>query len=332
MKFGLAMIAAALLQGAMAPEEQAAETPQLEVVEIAPGVHEIPSVRVHRRALDGNTTVFDAPEGLIVIDTARHTWQSDAILSFARSRELPIAAIVNTHWHLDHSSGNIRLKEAFPNALLYTTAAVDRALGAGGFLRRNYETAQQEQSAGAGEPIEREERQLFLDTMTNDDALRPDVVLRETRQMTIAGRPLDVHVTDHAVSDADVWVYDAATRVVVLGDLVTLPAPFFETACPRKWSEELDRVWTTPFERAIPGHGAVMTRVQFAAYRSAFNAFMDCVRGPDFADQCATVWSDGIAGLEPDNTRMHDEARRYAAYYVDFLRENGGKSPDCLAE
>ena len=35
--------------------------------------------------------------------------------------------------------------------------------------------------------------------------------------MRLAGRSLDVRVTDKAVSDADVWLFDKATRVAVIG-------------------------------------------------------------------------------------------------------------------
>ena len=81
--------------------------------------------------------------------------------------------------------------------------------------------------------------------------------------MRLAGRRLDVHVTAGAVTDADVWLYDRRTRVAVLGDLVTFPSPFFETACPNAWRAALDEVWATPFRIAVPGHGAPMTREQF---------------------------------------------------------------------
>ena len=86
------------------------------------------------RGPDGNTIIFDAPDGLVVVDTGRHAWHSDAILAYAESARRPIAAIVNTHWHLDHSSGNGRLKARYPNARVYTTNAIDRVLAPGGFL------------------------------------------------------------------------------------------------------------------------------------------------------------------------------------------------------
>src|SRR6478609_8041463 len=89
---------ALMLQGAaLSPPEAATE--------VAPNTWLIRPVPMPGRGPDGNT---------IIIDTGRHGSQSDAILGFARDHKRPIVAILNTHWHLDHASGNGRLKAAFP--------------------------------------------------------------------------------------------------------------------------------------------------------------------------------------------------------------------------
>ena len=54
---------------------------------------------------DGNTIVLDAHEGLIIFDTGRSPQHAQAILEHAKSRNKPIAAILNSHWHLDHVAG-----------------------------------------------------------------------------------------------------------------------------------------------------------------------------------------------------------------------------------
>ncbi len=296
--------------------------------EVAPGIVLLRGVPQEGRGPDGNTTILQAPEGLLVVDTGRHVWISDAILAYARDTHQPIAAIVNTHWHLDHSSGNIRLKAAYPNARVYTTNAVARALAPGGFLAREAANIPGYLASPELSDMQKEEVRIFGATMDHSESLRPDVVLDRSRTMTIAGRPLDVHVTNHAVSDADVWLYDRATHVAIIGDLVTLYVPYFETACPREWSQALDDVWATPFRTAIPGHGPPMTREQFNTYRTAYNAFVDCVRSDRQPAQCGALWADGIATLTPDASR-HDAIAANAVYYVGMLREHGGKSADC---
>ena len=318
----------ALVQGAPAqPAAPPAPTPP-RAREIAPQTFLLEGAMLPDRGPDGNTVVLVAPQGLVAVDTGRHPWHSDGILAFAKEQRRAVTAIVNTHWHLDHASGNGRVKAAHPGARVYTTAAVNQAIAPGGFLARNLAAAR-ESLADANMPaVRREERDLFIATMGAADALRPDVAVDRTGPLSIAGRPLAVHVTDHAVTAADIWLYDTRSQVAVLGDLVTLPAPFFETACPARWQEALDEVWATPFRLAVPGHGAPMTRGQFDAYRRAFRAFRGCVGSETAAIACADGWTRDVGRfLATDADRR--EAAGYAGYYVDFLRKNGGASPDC---
>src|SRR5688572_1198438 len=151
-----------------------AATPPEAAVEIAPNTFLIRGAPMPGRGPDGNTIIIDAPDGLIVVDTGRHKVHSDAILTFAAERKRPIAVIVNTHWHLDHASGNGRLKAAHPKARVYTTTAVDKALAPGGFLARNLEGAKK-MLATTNDAVRRDEIQIFIDTMAARTELRPDV-------------------------------------------------------------------------------------------------------------------------------------------------------------
>jgi glyoxylase-like metal-dependent hydrolase (beta-lactamase superfamily II) len=301
------------------------------IEQIAPGVHLLRGAILPDRGPDGNTVIFDAPEGLVVIDTGRHAWHSDAILAFASARERPIAAIVNTHWHLDHSSGNGRLKAAHPGARVHTTRAVDRVLAADGFLTRNLAAARPMLDDPALGEVRREEVQIFIATMQEQGTLRPDVVIERGGRLKLAGKVFEVRVTDRAVTDADVWLIDPDSGIAVIGDLVTFPVPFFETACPVQWRSALDDVLAAPFERAIPGHGEPMTPQQLGTYRDAFSDFIDCVGSDAEANVCATLWADVIASLPGGDGPKRESTLRNAGYYVGLLRENGGKSRDCLA-
>ena len=52
-----------------------------------------------------------------------------------RQRGRPIAAILNSHWHLDHTTGNPDIRQVYPRAEVYATTAIEGALV--GFLGRN---------------------------------------------------------------------------------------------------------------------------------------------------------------------------------------------------
>ncbi len=299
--------------------------------ELAPGVHLIAGVRTPDRGPDGNTIVFDGRDGLVVVDTGRHVWHSDAILNLARSRARPIAAIVNTHWHLDHSSGNVRLKAAFPHARVYATNAIDRALADGGFLAREFARAPEYLADPSFTETDKDEVRIFIATMGERNALRPDIQVSRSDRRRIGGRRFDVHVTDNAVTDTDVWLYDPSTRIAVLGDLVTFPVPYFETACPNRWRAALDEVWATPFALAVPGHGDPMTREQFDIYRAAFGGLVDCVHTEATMESCGEGYSQTLTRLLNGDEARRQRVAAGVAFYVGYLRENGGKSADCLA-
>lgn len=297
--------------------------------EVARGAWMIPGGFRPDRQPDGNSVVFEAPDGLIVVDTGRHRWHREAILSLAGAQGKPIVAIVNTHWHLDHVSGNPELRVAYPGLRVFASDAIDGALR--GFLAASArDSASHLDDPKIPESL-REDIRGDLLTIGNGAALRPDVVIEESGTMSIGGRALGVRLVRDAVTVGDLWLYDEASRVAVLGDLVTLPAPFLDTACPAGWREALREVGALPFAVAVPGHGAPMSRAQFEQYRGAFEAFLGCAGSTRAAEECATQWADSVAPLLEDAATGKSRARQLAGYYVGLLRANGGRSPYCEA-
>lgn len=298
---------------------------------VADGIHVLVDPTRPGRGPDGNTVLIQTDGRLVVVDSGRHGWHSDAILAQADALGADIGFLFNTHWHLDHSSGNGRIRERFPDARLHASSAVARALAPGGFLARDHARFSDPAAREGFTEIQQEEVAIFLATMQQSDVLRPDVAIDSTRAMELDGRKLTVHVAANAVTDADLWLYDHATDVAVLGDLVTLPIPFMESACPRQWSEALDAVWATPFVLAVPGHGQVLDRAAFDRYRGGFKAFVDCAGSQRPAAECSRDWQEATGSLYAGDEAARAYAEQGALYYVDFLRRNDGASPDCMA-
>jgi len=296
---------------------------------VAAGVWVIPGGVLADRQPDGNSVIFSAPDGLVVVDTGRHAWHRDAILALARERKERIAAIVNTHWHLDHVSGNPGIRASYPALVVYASNAIDGALD--GFLAQSARDSARYLD-DPGIPLAmREDIRGDLATIEHGDALKPDVVVTTTGRVRLGGRTMELHLARDAVTAGDVWLYDASTRVAALGDLVTLPVPFLDTACPENWKIALTQVAAIPFEVAIPGHGGPMTRPQFEQYRRAFEAFVDCAHSERPAGDCASHWTDSVDALMPGGASETQRGRQFAEYYVTMLRANGGRSKYCQA-
>jgi glyoxylase-like metal-dependent hydrolase (beta-lactamase superfamily II) len=109
--------------------------------------------------------------------------------------------------------------------------------------------------------------------------------------------------------------------VLLAGDLVTLPAPFFESACPARWRASLARLEKTPFDRLVPGHGATLGRQQFTAYRKAFSNLLACAGGSSAKAQCIDGWISDAATL------IGSKDVSYARTLIDYYLENYLRNP-----
>lgn len=275
--------------------------------------HVIPGTFEPNRGPDGNSIFLDAPEGLILVDTGRHPAHRDRLLAYASERGVPIAAILNTHWHLDHTTGNRELRTAFPNTPVYATTAIEGALT--GFLRTSRERTQAALDAGRIPPENLDEVRRGLAAMADPDALRPTRPVTRDETVAVAGRRLELHVAPFAATEADLWIYDPATGLLVAGDLVVAEVPFLDTACPEGWRRALDRLAATPFTTLVPGHGAPMDRPQFLAWRAAFNNLLDCAASSAERAQCIAGWRrDAARFIAPGRETLIDQM---TGYYLD---------------
>lgn len=275
--------------------------------------HLIPGSIIPNRGPDGNSVFLDAPDGLILVDTGRHPEHRDRLLAYARERGRPVAAIVNTHWHLDHTTGNAELRAAFPRAEVYASNAIERALT--GFFVRSRASTQRALDAGRVPEANRAEVARAFAAMDNSAALRPTRPVTASGEMRIAGRRLRVNLARFAATEGDVWIYDPVTRVAIVGDLVVAPVPFMDTACAEGWRRALGEIAVTPFTTLIPGHGAPMSRADFTAWRAAFEAFVDCGQSDRPRADCVAGWRQAAARFIP--AELAATVDSLAGYYLD---------------
>ncbi len=266
---------------------------------------------------DGNTVILDAPGGLIVVDTGRHAAHAQAILDYAMAAGKPIAAIVNSHWHLDHTTGNRDILGAFPQAEIIASNAVEGALT--GFLAQAPDNARKRIADPSVSAEERARAERTLAILTDRAALIPANPVSRSGIREIAGRELDIRLAHAAATEGDVWLLAADERLAITGDLVVAQVPFFDTGCAEEWSAALDDIESAQWDTLIPGHGAPMNRDNFRRWHAAFIGFVDCARSPAPAETCAADWERDAAGFfsEAEAPSVHE----LAVYYItDVLR------------
>ena len=267
------------------------------------------------RSPDGNSIILRGTAGAVLVDTGRHASHSEAVERALGALDMPLAAIVNTHWHLDHVSGNLRLKAAYPDVRVYGTSAIDGALA--GFLATSAATSRKALAAGQIPAAAVPDVKGDLETIGRGPELRPDIVVDTPHDIVFAGRALSLRIAHRAATERDLWIYDVAARRAIVGDLVTLPAPFLDTACPEGWLEALGDVARSGAKQIVPGHGPVMDRHGFARWRTAFGDFIACARGAGALESCSAGWVTGAAEwIGSDGAR----AKAMADYYGELIR------------
>lgn len=283
----------------------------------APGIWLIEGGFEPGRQPDGNSVLIEGPDGVLLVDTGRHASHAAKIEAAIAARGKPLVRIVNTHWHLDHVSGNLALKTKHPGVRVSASNAIDEALT--GFLKRSANSASAALAANkVPEPMASEVRG-DLATFARGKDLRPDDVVRKDITIDAGGRKIELHLTRHAATAGDVWLYDPETRVLIAGDLVTDPVPFLDTACPDGWRKGLDELAAVPFVTLIPGHGYAMTRTAFDGWKRSFIAFLNCARGTQKPTYCTAAWYDEqTSHITPATEKM--QILSMADFYVGRIR------------
>jgi glyoxylase-like metal-dependent hydrolase (beta-lactamase superfamily II) len=276
------------------------------------GWHLVPGGFEQGKGPDGNSIFLDAPDGLILVDTGRHPAHQEKLLAYARTRGRPIAAIVNTHWHLDHSGGNAEIRAAFPAAAVHGSRAIEGALT--GFFPASRASAERFIASGGASEAQRAEIGRDFAAVDDPASLRATRPVDRSGRVRIAGRALRLNLARFAATEGDVWIHDEKERLVIAGDLVVAMVPFMDTACPEGWRKALDEIAATDFETLIPGHGAPMDKPAFLAWRSAFGNLLDCAASDRAREACIAGWMKDAAAFIPAGEGRIDGM---VGYYID---------------
>jgi glyoxylase-like metal-dependent hydrolase (beta-lactamase superfamily II) len=200
-----------------------------EVVRVSDDVHVI---QVDR--LGGNVGVLATERGAVVVDTMTFRSQGGRILKLAEQvGRGPVQAIVNTHWHQDHTHGN----PAFPpgTKVVSTRRTRDYLL----HFDADYWTGP------AAETL-------------------PDETFDDVHVLSVGGKTLRCLHLGAGHTGGDLVVLFVEDRVLHTGDLLfngRYPNIDLEAGgSVREWNATLDRVLALDFDAVIPGHGPVTDR------------------------------------------------------------------------
>ena len=253
------------------------------------------------------------------LEIARCSAGIDAIKASAA----PLRWVVNSHWHLDHIGGNAMLRAAFPQARPMASEAIVGARS--GFLAGYRAQGMAERDKLPDGDARRAAWQRELAIIDDRAAQTPDEPVRASADRTLAGRRMHIGLERDAVTAGDVWLLDVEARVLAARDLVTLPVPLFDTACPARWAAALDHLAAQRFDWLMPGHGPALPRAGFETYRAAFGALLQCAASKQPQAECSLAWLDALGEWIPS------PERKLGAAYLDYYLEQHLRAPPAQA-
>lgn len=197
----------------------------------------------HGEPFDQNIGVVLGADGAAVIDTRGSHRLADELLKDIRTlTRAPVAAVVNTHFHWDHTWGNAR----FLPAPIWGHLRCAEQL-----VARSADSLERLIRSEPGLAAELEEVVVTPPTVTFDDAASLD----------LGDRQLELRHLGLGHTNSDIAVVIADAGVLFAGDLLENDAPpSFHDAFPIAWGATAARLTTFVSGPVVPGHGSVGDR------------------------------------------------------------------------
>jgi cyclase len=238
-----------------------------------------------------NSTFLIGPKNILVVDSGIDRTEGEKLLREIRKiSPLPIAFIVNTHYHPDHQGGN---------GIVGPDAAI------------------------ISSPFTREKTIAVAAATSKPEAARPaghEFVFRPatetfTQKLTlyIGDDPVEIMAAWPAHTLGDIYVYFPKQRTVATGDLyLTNAVPAMDQGSAAHWVEDLDQILALPADHFVPGHFDVGTRQTIRRFRDYM------------ADLDAQVVKLAATGATEEEVRQkiqlpqYSDLRQYPKYEATF--------------
>lgn len=218
---------------------------------------------------DVNITAIGSERGLVVVDTHGSTAAGRNVLGdLGRLGRGPVAHVVNSHWHWDHTFGNAAFREGAPDLPIHAHEEAATWLAEqGGRMKQRF----------AESPDDRHRGEVVA-----TEIVIPDQIFADTKALDLGDRVLELVFPGRGHTSGDIVGRLTDADVLIAGDLVEESAPPWIglDSWPLEWPATLDVMlgWMTEHTLVIPGHGVSVDRAFVQSQRDDLAQIVDTVR------------------------------------------------------
>jgi glyoxylase-like metal-dependent hydrolase (beta-lactamase superfamily II) len=218
---------------------------------------------------DVNITLVGGARGLLVVDTHGSGQAAREVIDDIRRLGAgEVTAIVNTHWHFDHSFGNDAFRSAYGPVPIHAHENARDELAAWG------EEVRQRAAENPEDPHRDEVRDTTI--------VLPDETFSSARVLDLGDRVVELVHPGRGHTGGDLVVRVPDVDVLLTGDLVEESSPpyFNDDSWPMEWPLSLDIVLglTTSGTVVVPGHGAPVDRDYVEEQRNTIGIVAETIR------------------------------------------------------
>lgn len=196
----------------------------------------------------GNITVYNSPDGKLIIDAGIAVSKDKILNALKTIGPEPVKYLINTHYHWDHTDGNVWMHEAGATIVgtpqTVTHLSKDTRVDDWDFTFK---------------PLPKE--------------ARPSIIVKGNKTMKFGGETFVMKNFGKGHTDSDIWVYVQKADVLVLGDIFWNPYfPFIDNEnggginTAIKWADKAIAA-STDKTVIVPGHGTVGSKADLVAWR-----------------------------------------------------------------
>jgi glyoxylase-like metal-dependent hydrolase (beta-lactamase superfamily II) len=247
------------------------------VTQLAEGVYEIRHPDAPDAFPQGNTTVILGERTVMVVDSCLLPSAAKQDIDQIRNwTSKPVTWLVNTHWHFDHTLGNATYAAAFPGIQIVAQVESRKSIAASNqgamarypLRRKSFQDVLDSGKKPDGTPLSEADRADYQHRMEGitqvlaefKDAvqLAPNVSFEKELDIDLGGREAQIRYLGRGNTAGDAVVYLPKEKILLTGDLVDHPVPYFFGGFPVDEVHTLEALTQLDAVSIVPGHGEVL--------------------------------------------------------------------------